>query len=205
MVRSIDIKELIDGRRREYQPDGLTIRENAEIEARDLLDKAAGRMSEGEVRQLAEILQRHWYNGKLRQDRFPRAFIGENLAKMTSDMALFNLGTGCLWKKGEALALDCLDDMLRDRSLLPGAGSSYPTVLLYVRDPRRFFLWTKTMDEGLEWIADYAGGKTSRGAEAYLKFCDTVASIVDQHCLRPQEVDGLLTDAARARRQTESG
>jgi MoxR-like ATPase len=194
---AIDVHELIAERRSFFGDDFVSGRTGPEQEARSLLDDAAGEMTQEQALQLGELLNRHAKAGVIRHDRFAPAFGGAALQKVTGDLEVFNQRVGLLWRGDEERALDALDETLKNRSLFPGAGSSLPSVLTYLRDPDRYAVWITATINGLARVTGHGSGSKSGGRKSYLEFCEQVRAFRDQYGVAPQEVDAILAQASR--------
>ncbi len=172
----------------------------AELEARDLLDTRAGSLTRAEAMDLGRLFNRHDKAGRVRLDRFSPAFAGATINKVTEDLDRFNEVVADLWTAPEETALDTLGRMLGDRTVLPGAGSSLPSMLLYLRDPDRFAVCINATMNGMS----YADGQPYRadGRDGYLRFCDGVRAWRARHGVAPQEADAVLTALMRSVRVT---
>jgi hypothetical protein len=105
-----------------------------------------------------------------------------------------------LWTAPIDVALRTLGQMYADRSVLPGAGSSLPSVLMYLRDPERFAVCINATMNGLS----YAHGTPRFRADSrasYEAFCAAVGAWRRSYGVAPQEADEVLADIWRAGRQ----
>ncbi|MET8352664.1 AAA family ATPase [Micromonospora sp. NPDC005206] len=174
----------------------VAARVEAESDARDLLDKLAGSMSVDEALQLGRLFNRHEKTGQVRLDRFSPGFAGAVMNKLTEDIDRFNRVVAELWTSPADEALALLGRMFADRSVLPGAGSSLPSMLLYLRDPERFAVCINATMKGLAHVT----GRTFRadGQVGYERFCEVLRTWREQYGVAPQEADALLTNIMRA-------
>lgn len=172
-------------------------RKQPEQLARDLLDEAAGTMSREQAMLLGELLNAHTKGSTIRHDRFSPAFVGAALQRVTDDMTVFNERVSLLWTGGEEAALDALDASLRNRALFPGAGSSLPSALMYLRDPERYAIWITATINGLRKVTGEPGSAKSGGKTSYLKFCEQIRRFRERYGVAPQEVDAILAEASR--------
>ncbi len=193
----IDLPAHIAKVRTEYGDDFVAGRATAEEKARSLLNASAGNMSREQAMQLGQFLNEHVSNGVLRHDRFSPAFVGGALNKLTADLATFNDRVQLLWKGNDDSALAALDQSIKNRQLFPGAGSSFPSVLMYLREPNRFAIWTTATIAGLRALTGSSGGSKVGGSKSYLQFCELVNQFRALHDVAPQEVDAILADASR--------
>lgn len=171
-------------------------RVEAEQEAAALLNARAGEMTREDAFKLGELFNRHERSGRVRQDRFSPGFVGATMQKVTEDLERFNLTVADLWTAPVDAALTRLGEMFADRSQLPGAGSSLPSMLLYLRDPERFAVCINATMNGL---ATAYGGQFKAGSrQDYETFCAAVRDWRDRYGIAPQEADAVLTSLWRA-------
>jgi hypothetical protein len=196
-LRIFDVESLIAERRESFGEDFVSGRTQPEQEARALLDATAGEMTREQAVRLGELLNQHAKAGVTRHDRFAPAFVGGALNRVTDDLDTFNDRVGLLWRGDEEASLDALDETLKNRGLFPGAGSSLPSTLMYLRDPDRYAVWINATINGLKNIAGDAGGSKSGGRKSYLQFCELVRQFREKHGVAPQEVDAILSEASR--------
>jgi hypothetical protein len=111
-------------------------------------------MVEEQARQFFRHLNRDFGNGRQVSGRFSPAFGGHYVDVLLSDLAAFNSWKGRIWRADEDEALQAVGQILDNRALLRGAGSSYPTMLMYLRDQRLWVIWGPITDRGLRNIVD---------------------------------------------------
>lgn len=192
------IQELVESVRRTAGPEMVSSRSSAEADARALLDQSAGRMTEDEALLLGRLFNTGTWHGTMKYSRFAPAFHGATMKKLISDLDLFNRWTRELWSADEEVALNALDTIARDRAALPGAGRSYPSMLLYLRDPQRYIVWMKATVKGLRTLT--AGSSTysrDEGRRGFERFCEAVGDLRTRFGLAPQETDAVLWAAAK--------
>ena len=126
------------------------------------------------------------------------------MERLVAPIETFNEWTRRLWRSPEEEALQAVDEVLRNPNAFPGAGRSYPTMLMYLRDPRRFAVWLQACHQGLVAISDYdePKGRTG-GVDRYLRYCAAVRQFAERWGLHPQEIDAVLVAAARAAATTK--
>jgi hypothetical protein len=168
-----------------------------EEEARQFLNERAGNMSAEEGVQLGRLFNTGMWGGVLRIQRFAPAFHGATIKRLVDDLDLFNHWTRILWSPSEEEALDGLDRICKEQSTLPGAGRSYPSMLLYLRDPNRYAVWMKSTAKGLVALVDHQGPGRAGGRAAYETFSKRVGELREEFGLAPQEPDAILSAAFR--------
>lgn len=171
-------------------------RVEAEREATALLNARAGEMTREDAFRLGELFNRHEKSGRVRQDRFSPGFAGATMQKVTEDLERFNLVVADLWTAPVDAALTRLGELYTDRSLLPGAGSSLPSMLLYLRDPEQFAVCINATMNGL--AAAYGGRYKASDRQSYGAFYAAVRDWRGRYGIAPQEADAVLTALWRA-------
>ncbi len=147
--------------------------------------------------QLGQFLNEHVSNGVLRTRQILARLCRWSPRQLTADLATFNDRVQLLWKGNDDSALAALDQSIKNRQLFPGAGSSFPSVLMYLREPNRFAIWTTATIAGLRALTGSSGGSKVGGSKSYLQFCELVNQFRALHDVAPQEVDAILADASR--------
>jgi len=194
-----DTRAFIQAVRERYGPTLVESRQAAEEEARQLLNQHAGGMTKEQAQALGQLFNRGEWAGVMRHNRFLPAFAGATMERLVEPIETFNEWTQRFWRSPDEEALQAVDEVLRNPNAFPGAGRSYPTMLMYLRDPHRFAVWLQICHQGLIAISDYdePRGRTG-GADRYLRYCAAVGQFADRWGLEPQEVDAVLVAAARA-------
>lgn len=189
----------IDWVRKAYGPTLVPTRAEAEQQAREHLDQRAGHMTTAEAVLLGQLFNRGEWGGAARQNRFLPAFAGANMEGLLDPIETFNEVTEHLWRDPIDDAVALADQILMSKDVLPGAGRSYPTMLLYLRDPERFAIWLQITHRGLQAFGrlDEPVGRNG-GAKRFLKYCAAAQALAKDHQLAPQELDAILAEAARA-------
>lgn len=168
----------------------------AERAAVALLDRRAGKLDRDEIAQLIQLFNTHEAAGRVRRDRFSPGFTGATMQKLAQDLDRFNEAVAELWTEPLDTALDVLGRIYADRSLLPGAGPSLPSMVLYLRDSERFGVCINATMRGLAEALGTAAFKASSRAE-YERFCQSLRGWRERHGIAPQEVDAVLTQLWR--------
>jgi hypothetical protein len=191
-----DVRGVIEERRAFFGDDFVAGRERAEADVRALLEASAGAMSRDEAVHLGELLNRHTRQHRQRKDRFTPAFGGAGMGTLTADLETFNERVGQLWRGEDTAALAVLDETVKNPSTFPGAGTSMPSVLMYLRDPQRYAIWMTATVNGLRALTGEPPAPKSGGSKSYLRFCDRVREFREQYDVAPQELDALFARAA---------
>ncbi len=175
----------------------LETRQRGLDEAARLLDASAGAMTEEQARQLFTLFNTDWSRGKEYKTRFSPGFVGSVANMLVSDLGRFNERTAGIWRADDPVR--AAGALLDDRSLLPGAGSSFPSMLAHVKDPANAPIWLQSMDTGLRRLASYVPARTatSGGLQDYLKYRDACLSLMDLYEIPAHALDWILSEASR--------
>ena len=179
----------------------LQVRRDAESAARERLNEAAGTMSESDFREFFGLLNTDSKGGEPRNDRFSPAFVGATANRLLRELELLNRWTQAIWASSEDAALTSVGELFEDRNRLPGAATSYPSVLMYLRDPTRWAVWLPITDRGLRVLTGYSTGRApaSGQQEDYAAFSSAATGFAAEHGLAPEFLDAALATAGRSR------
>ncbi len=197
MALANGVSEFVERQRSLYGKDLVPSRRDAEQQARELLDDRAGTMTEDDALELGRLLNSGSWDGRPMRNRFAPMFQGGAIAKLTADLDRFNAVTAGLWRGSDEEALSALDRIYKDHSTLPSAGRSYPSILMYLRDPERFAVHYSSTDEGLTALVGVELPDRQIGKDGFLAFCAQVRKLRVEYDLAPQEVDAVLASAQR--------
>ena len=168
---------------------------------RSTLNVSAGRMTAEEAKAFGPLLNKDCLDGVTRRDRFAPAFLGAPWDKVIQDLDRFDSAVRTLWAGSEEAALDLTGAIFADTSVLPGAGRSFPTMLLYLRDRQRFAIMMTGTARGLAALSSGSVLRRTGGIDTYRQFCEGVQDLAKELELEPQEIDLVLTAAARLARE----
>jgi hypothetical protein len=193
-----DIPAFIRWMRELYGSELVPSRLDAEQEARDLLNAYAGAMSKEQALELGRLFNKGIYGAVMHSNRFSPAFVGATMDRVIDPLDDFNQWTARLWKATEERALEAVDDILRNTGAFPGAGRSYTTMLMYLRDPEKYAVWLRITHDGLSALTDFAESSSRvGGVRRYLRFCDAARKFAAEYGVEPQELDAIFAQAAR--------
>ncbi|MGA4732043.1 MrcB family domain-containing protein [Micromonospora taraxaci] len=194
-----DVPAFIAWIRQAYGPTLINSRQTAEQQARELLNEFSGKMSAEQALALGELFNTGEWGGVVRHNRFSPAFVGAAMQRLVDPLDKFNEWTDRVWRRPEDEALQYVDEILRDSQTFPGAGRSYPTMLMYLRDPARYAMWLQITHRGLVALHRLTEPKNrGGGSERYLRYCEAARNFAEEFDLQPQEIDAVLAEAARA-------
>lgn len=196
-----DVRRLIEAKREESGPERVAARAEAEQQAARLLDERAGQMNEEEARELISLFNRDRLGEQPRQSRFLPAFTGVLRNRLVENLEVFNAYTRRLWRGDEEEALDALDEIFRTPNVLPAAGRSYPSMIMYLRDPTRYKVSLKATNQGLRAVTGEPERHRNQGKDGYLAFCRAVTDFEERFGVDPRETDFVLAGAMREQRE----
>lgn len=187
----MEVDRLIAVLRERGGPESVPARQAGEWAAREILNSSAGRFTREDCRAFSHHVQTSHWDGRETYERFLPAFGAGSWSGLTKDLARFNGFTAAMWEGAEADALDLLDRVFRTRSVLPWAGTSYPSLLMYLRDPETYVVAIQgALVKGLEALAGRR--YPMRNADDYLAYCRDAQELRVKHRVAPQELDLLL-------------
>ena len=191
-----------------YGDAGLEARREAEDEARALLDAKAGAMEERELREMLRLFNADSHQGKRYQTRFSPAFVGATANGLVANLEAVNEWTERLWRGADEDFSRNIATLLDDRKLLPSSGTSYPTMLLHLRQPDSFAVWLRSTDTGLQRLhPGYEPSRTpgSGGLDDYLAFCQAAKRLMEDFDIPPELLDAVLAAASRIPASDQAG
>lgn len=180
-------------------PGFLEARRKAETKARNMLDKKAGRFTEDDFQLFFELCNTervppNVHTVELNEHetitRFGLAFRSNNKKLMLESLDELNRWTLKLWANDDP-SLNILERFWFP-SHVKGAGISFPTMIMYLKNPDCYVIWLESLTKNLSKFTnqEVPMRKSSRNYLEYNK-------IVDSHLrkpfnLQPQEIDYLI-------------
>lgn len=181
--------------KREFPPERLQARMEAEERARTLINTKLGQFTEPDVRQLLQELGVDWYNGRPSHGRFGLAYATPQANELIKNLPAFNDLLTQLWQTDDSGLDDVLDRFWQDLPVA-GAGVAFPSGILYLKNPEKYNIWLPILSRGLEAILSFSPGKW-RVAASYRQYNQAASAIRDRHHLQPQAVDLILSLAGK--------
>lgn len=180
--------------------DRLQARRASEDQARALLEENAGSMSEQEFREVLRLFNLDFHDGKPAGGRFGTGFTGHTANGLVAHLDLVNDFTKRVWRGTDGEAIAAANGVLSNRKSLPSAGSSYPTMLLYLRYPDERAVWIPSTDAGLRRLTGYGPRRTAAngGPEEYEEFNEQARELMERHEIPPELLDLVLWAAAKS-------
>jgi len=189
--------EKIKGWRDKYvRKEFLSVRQEAEDEARKMLKAHLKHFDQESLKYLLILFTKELYNNKISISRFRPAFLGANRNGIAGCLDSFNKWSTRLWQASESNLGSLLDEFWQRKNpdRTKGAGTSLPTMILYLRDPLSYNVWTPYLAQGFECITGSFIGLKEHGA-TYLRYNEEVKKFRILYNLQPQEVDFILYKA----------
>jgi len=170
-------------------PERFEARLQGEAKARALLEAKLGEMTESDISEFLSAVSSDLSQGKVTHGRFTPVLVGANARGVASQADAFNEWVPRLWQAGDVDLDAVLDDFWRSDPI-NGAGTSLPTVILYLRDPQRYGIWLPFMERGLRKVVslELDGRRTAASYRAYNRALQAFAR---EHDLAPQAVDTI--------------
>ncbi|WP_205525501.1 McrB family protein [Pyxidicoccus trucidator] len=158
------------------------LREEAQAQAKELIESRLGALSEADLRQVFTHLNTcEGKNGKGKvYTRFAPQFVGHNANSMVAALDRLNPLIAGLWnaKSDEetASALQAFFD-----ADIPNAGTSFPTAVLFLKDPEQYAVWLTSLDTAVRRLMRVDPPLGDRLASAYFEYCDLVRRMRQRH------------------------
>jgi MoxR-like ATPase len=188
-----DVKKRIAEWLREAKEDkDREIREAAEQKARALIEKHLGQLTEAQLRQVMKHLHTCvGANNDVVFTRFAPAFAGQNANLIAGALDRLNPLLEELWRAEDDNSVAQSLDRFWEADI-PGAGRSFPTALLYLREPQRYAVWIPDLDRALHRILGKPFTRNVRKSEDYFKYCEDVRRLRAEHEIPPALHDYVL-------------
>lgn len=183
-------------------PQRISARREAEGEARELLESNLGDFDEDLLRRFFELANSDYYGGQVRRNRFSPAFVGAYANRIVEQLDLFNEWSARLWQASDEELKRLLDLFWQERPIV-FAGTSLPTLILYLRNPDRYNVWLGVMVDGVNRLDGPIPSSTD--ADAYFRYNEAVNELRQLYDWQPQETDVILWEAARHSEAPEQG
>lgn len=185
-------EDLVEAAMAESPEQRLQVRESAAIEARALLDKNPGHLSEEELREVLRLFNVDFFNGKVRADRFSPGFVGATANKLADALDAVNEWIARVWN-AEGDAVYGLLTQAWESKAFPSARSML-SMVLHVKDPTTFNPVMGGLARGYRAVT---GKWPHRNGEQYRAYNEYVASLREAHGLSPYVVDVLFALASK--------
>ena len=178
-----------------FPEERLQARFMAEQEARELLEERVGYLTKDDLKRLSTLVNSDFKKGTIQKSRLVRVYTGQHLERLIAHLDTFNLWVKRLFTDPEERLHEPLSALLKG-DILPGLGKTAPTMILYLRNPDRYNIWTASMEKGLLRLLN----RKKKGREElqdYFAYNEEVNSLKETCALRSQEIDVILSRMAR--------
>lgn len=174
----------------ELEPKRLEVRAEGEQKARQRLESRLGHFNEKDLRTFAHDLSSDWYKGANHNDRFRPAFSDPQVNMLVQSLDSFNLWTERIWNAPDIQLDEILDEIWSTKAVY-GGGISFPTAVLYLKDPEKYNIWLDNTTRGLKLATSFEPGisNTASGFRIYNKAMNDFRT---HYALLPQCVDMIL-------------
>lgn len=193
--RTEALLERVDEQLAGVEPERIAVRRRAIEEARALIESRLGRLSQDELRRLFGLFNRDWTKGREIGARFAPAFLGPNMEEPIAAAEALNAWIARLWRAPHDELAGLLGEFWISGDV-PRAGRGLPTMILHVRDPRRYHVLMTSTGQGYTRLTGRSMSK--RAGALYLQFSEFVAELCESRGIDPELADLALLIVARA-------
>ncbi|MFW6031354.1 MAG: DUF2461 family protein [Myxococcota bacterium] len=194
----VDLDSLLDT----VSQETIAAREAAEREARELIESKLGTMTSEDLRHLLELLNRDVNDGRVMANRFSPAFTGSSANKICERPEEANRWIERLWRASEQEVPRVLEEFWEAKEL-PGSGRSFPTAILYLRDPHKYQVLTGGLYRGYARVDPKPLRNPRKSGERYLQYSQALNDLRNSYGFAPQATDALLARATHVAESTE--
>jgi hypothetical protein len=182
---------------RDAKGDGFVeARRRAEDQARALLEAKAGQFGADDLRALFDLFRTDATGDTVHAGRFEGSFSGFHATALIDNLAEVNDRLARLWGD-DAEASRTAQSMLRNdgRLGLPMGGQSFPTMVLYVKEPTRFAVAQSVVTRGCRALGVNTTYNRGKGWVSYLGWCESAQAFASEFGLAISEVDAVFAHA----------
>lgn len=201
-MSSTDVQAIIDEGLSGLDSERLATRARAMDQARALIEAKLGVFDETDLRRLLALFNADQVGGRSKSNRFAPAFGGSLANKLVNRLPELNRWTEQLWRaRGDEALARTLEEFWSANEV-PGAGRSYPTMLVHVREPDRYPPLMGALASGFTRLTGVS--VKGRTAEAYLRYVQGVRELQSRFEVPAHGVDVVLAVANRVAVAAES-
>ncbi len=175
--------------RKRNDPVMVEYRKKVENELKSILNEKAGTFTPVILDDFCYKLNDDYYDGREVNGRFGQSFRGNNVNNMKLDITLINDFTQRLWKCDEDEVTAVLKDFFDKKP--KGAGTGYPTAILYLKDPYKYNIWVPKMYSNVE--RELGLVKRENNIDKYLVYNSVLNEFRDNNDLEPQVIDAIFS------------
>jgi hypothetical protein len=145
-------------------------------------------MTKDQIVRFQIYLNTDYENGNEKNTRFGMAFGGSNRERAAARSEAFNKWSKRLWECAEDDIAATLDDFWTKKEI-EGAGTSLPTAVLYLRDPKKWGIWIPGIEKQLaSLLTGYEKGANNT-SEGYFYFNAAYLAVMKQLDMPPSLMD----------------
>lgn len=174
----------------EVDPKRLEVRLEGEQKARQRIESRLGQFTEQDLREFARDISSDWYNNAYRPDRFKPAMCGPQVNQLVQSLSAVNTWMERIWKATDE-QLDNILDELWSTNAVHGGGITFPSAVLYLKNPEKFNIWLENTTKGLQIAKNFQPG-TMRTSEGYRLYNQAMNDFRSHYNIAPQIVDMIL-------------
>lgn len=167
----------------------ISVRIEAETEARNLLNSKAGNFSDNDLMDFFGSMNKDYWKDKILHSRFGMAYTGYNVKRLVEQLELVNDWIARFWEASETETKNLLDKFYVQKPI-KNAGTAFPSLILYLRNPDGFNLCFKKMEQGLSNLTDFS--QSGYSGDYYFNYNNKVNEFKTKYGLQPQEIDIIL-------------
>lgn len=174
----------------ETEPKRLEVRLEGEQKARQRIEARLGKFDEQDLRAFYHDIGSDWYKDSIHNDRFKPALYGPQVNKLVQSLPVVNTWMERIWNATDEQQDEVLDE-LWSTSAVFGGGITFPSAVLYLKNPEKFNIWLENTTKGLQTAANFQPGKM-RTAEGYRLYNEAMNDFRMHYHLSPQNLDLIL-------------
>ena len=164
----------------------IEFRRKNEMDLLKLLNEQKGRLTSEQWIDFFKKLNMDYWSGKITSGRFGLSFKGNNRKLLLEDIDGLNKWTTDILNCPADGLKEILDDFWAKP--LSGSGTGFPTIILYLRDPKAYNIWLPQMQNGFkEKVGSISA--TTKTSKSYFKYNSKLIQFGRKNNLEPQTLD----------------
>lgn len=172
-------------------PERIQYRKLKEKEAKDILTgKPIDKLTAKDWELFFRLSNMDFWKGNETETRFGLGLKGHNRTKMLENIGMVNKCAAELMACTEKEIDRVLDDWWTDP--IPGMGTSFPTLILYLRLPKKYNIWLPTVAKNIASLTQETP-LLKASAKNYRQFNKNVQTFRQTYGLEAQETDIILS------------
>ncbi|PAY16684.1 hypothetical protein CKO51_25695 [Rhodopirellula sp. SM50] len=174
----------------EIELENTQIRRAAETKARHLIKNNLGSLSAVQLSELFTLINTCKAGKGVGYVRFSPAFVGHNANQLIDNLDETNEWIEKLWTTADEDISTLLSHLWTKG--LAGAGQSFPSAILYLRNPEEYAVWTSNLEKALYSVLSGTPAKFKTGFN-YLQYCKGVRQLREKENFPPEMHDFVLS------------